>query len=1335
MTEIEDAVGNITRFHYNDKSITAPGTSVVYPYQELARVTFPGGTEEHYGYEVVTDPETVNGKVTHHFHANLASLRRGNGAERVFSYGFDRSRKWLDSSLGRIAIRASMQDLPADIRQRAKDYVTSVNSQPQPGSVLRVQYGVPRRIAGVSWPALGLASTFAKTTDTRTVFGPQFEGVSGTSVTDTAGKRYHYNFGGVKGEIVDTDTTISGGTTSVSTDWLIQYPEMTLSYLDPAGLILGSEEFEFDPAAGLALKRVIDFSGNETRWDFTEARPPGSRLALRSDPNFLSKWPDPTAKTDALGRIERFEYGPLRVLSKSTDAHGTVTEYGVDASGRRTSLIVSDDSGTRLAEETYAYGNPAFPGFMTRKTRVAFANRTGKAWEQNLVTEYHPDPLGRLAREVVDPGGLNIETLHTHDLNGRKTTGRDPNGNLTSFEYDGMSRLVKVTHADGFFTRTEHDANNLKVREVDENGHVTLFERDGLGRLTATARDLDGDGVASAGDPTTRVAYDAAGSVRRVTDPRGFATVTFHDHLHRPVNVFQGLPAAAADGNLATLTAMAAGSRAVTRVELFYEAASNPGGGLLSPFKPTRTVRHDAVSAVRGQPDASLTGTASFDKIYRQLGESVEYLPGLNRTSSVEYGAVAGGREPLATASTDALGKVTRTTRDGLGREVEVVDGLGLADPALVQVGTTAYSSTGLAWRVVDPLGRHSETEYDAAGRPIRVWQPDPLTGLVSGDSPVTETIYDANGNGVAGIDPLGRRSDFDFDSRNRKWRSRAPAVTDATHPDAPVAGVRPVTITAFDPAGNAVAVTDARGSTVRTFYDRANRPVLTRSNPVTGNPSSGIDAPGTHDITSTTELDPGGLALSMTDGNGNTTRNAYDGLGRLVATVCDPADGDPVDPAAPGFDVAGYRASGPDGPLVTNLHDDAGNIVEVSDGKGQRTAFTYDGLARKTRTIRDPETAVERVDTAEFNALYQTRRIDAKGAVTLYRHDSRHRLTEVVYAPVGAAVTSAHPDNRQIQYDRADRVLAVAFPNEANSLRATASTYDHLDRLTSETSAGVTHLYPAYDKVGNRLRVTYGRSGTTLVSAYDSLNRLLECEERSSAAVPSGRFTRYAYDAGGKVTRKTLPNGTSSTSRFDRLGRTLEIVEKDSGGAVLSSFDYSVPVGGWPGSHDAAGNVLRCAETYSRAGMVDRVVANGYDRCHRLVTETITPAGGAASVTGYGYDLGQQPRDPVDQWRGHPLSLWRWHQRREFQSIDRLRPGWPARDPRLLLRCQWQPRVADQCRGERYLRLGSREPPRWTDPARGILSVRLRSPQPPGRAGRVVWPAALPRCSLSAGD
>jgi YD repeat-containing protein len=38
------------------------------------------------------------------------------------------------------------------------------------------------------------------------------------------------------------------------------------------------------------------------------------------------------------------------------------------------------------------------------------------------------------------------------------------------------------------------------------------------------------------------------------------------------------------------------------------------------------------------------------------------------------------------------------------------------------------------------------------------------------------------------------------------------------------------------------------------------------------------------------------------------------------------------------------------------------GLILTVSDGKGQKTAFTYDGLGRKTRTLWDPRTAAAQV-------------------------------------------------------------------------------------------------------------------------------------------------------------------------------------------------------------------------------------------------------------------------------------------------------------------------------------------------------------------------------------
>jgi RHS repeat-associated protein len=1129
-----------------------------------------------------------------------------------------------------------MTSLPADIREKARDYVEDLNTQALGSVATKVQYGVPRRVKTVTIPAMGVTSQFAKSADTQMVFGPQFSAASGTEITDATGKKYKYSFGGVEGKIIDKDSSQTGLSGNISTNWLIYYTSMTLSYLGEGSGIIGSETYEFDPASGLSLKRSVDFSGNETTWTYDEDRPESPRISLADEEAFLSVWADPTTKTDALGRVESYAYGNHRMLSESTDVHGTKTTYNVDALGRRTSMIVTDALEQKLLEETYDYAysdpeaTPYFPGFMSRKTRKAASETwSGKTWEQDMVVAYSPDSYGRVGSEIVDPGagGKNLTTVYTYNKNNQRLTSRDPKLNTTNFEYDGLGRLVKTIFADTSFKEFGYDYNNARTSEIDENGVATFSERDGLGRVVKVARDLDKSGTINGGDIITRMEYNTVGLVTKVIDPRGFATVTSYDTLHRPAHVYGGVPAAQTAGNLA---ALAAGSREITHNEMFYDIASNTGGGLSSPFRATRTTRHGAVSMDRDAADVSLTDSATFDEVYRPLSATTQYQSGLSRTETTTYNIgdtnSSDGKDTLVSetklisnSTADAPHKVTRTTVDGLGRVVQVIDGFGFAAD-LVNTSTTYYTSTGLTWKVIDPLSRVTETEYDRAGRPVKVWQPDPATGLITANSPMIETVYDDNGNVVAVIDPLVRQTDFDFDVRNRNWRKRAPAVTDATVPTALVTGVRPTTSTVFDAVGNPISVTDPRGNTTRTFYDAANRPLMTRSNPVTGTPSADPGVLGTYDITTTTTLDAGGLATSVTDGNGNVTRNAYDGLGRLVATACDPADGMPADPGAAGFNEAAYRSSNTTCILVTTEYDDAGNIVEVIDGAGQVTAFTYDGFARKTRTLRDPETAVEKVEVSVFNEFYQTSRVDAAGRKTLYRYDDRQRLVDVVYAPVGSATTSTHSDNRHLTYDKVGKVTAVTYPNDPGSIRATSSSYDLLDRLTSETSGGVTHAHTSYDKAGNRLVTTYGRTDRTLVSAYDALNRLLTCDERVSALASSGQVTTYAYDLGGKVTAKFLPGGVVTHTTYDKLGRTLVMRDLQSGTTEISRTDYSDSAGTWPTSYDAVGNVLRF-ESWSVGGATNRVVDSIYDHCYRLTNEVVDSSNSPDVTTDYGYD------------------------------------------------------------------------------------------------------------------
>jgi RHS repeat-associated protein len=214
---------------------------------------------------------------------------------------------------------------------------------------------------------------------------------------------------------------------------------------------------------------------------------------------------------------------------------------------------------------------------------------------------------------------------------------------------------------------------------------------------------------------------------------------------------------------------------------------------------------------------------------------------------------------------------------------------------------------------------------------------------------------------------------------------------------------------------------------------------------------------------------------------------------------------------------------------------------------------------------------------------------------------------------------TGAGTDNRHYEHDLVGNLLAVTYPNDVGSVRESGHLFDKLNRLIEETSAGATHVH-TYDKANNRRTTVYAGTARTLVSTYDKLNRLLTLAE-SGAGVSPAAITTYGYDLNGNITRKTLPNGTETRCTFDASNRKLGETSQQSGGAVISSFDYSQPVPPYPTGYDEVGNVLKVVEQYGHASVNDRTVTNTYDRTYRLDVETIAETGGSTSVTEYAYD------------------------------------------------------------------------------------------------------------------
>ncbi|MEM9398678.1 MAG: RHS repeat-associated core domain-containing protein [Verrucomicrobiota bacterium] len=1220
---ITDPRGNTIEFNYlTEKEF------VEYDVTKLMSVDYPDGTSKQYDYGFAedSDAEINPDSPTSFYHGNITSITDKRENTYTFEYEPNETIKSYSASGGSaVYVPVSTNHLPlnaqAEINQQLEDINGDDGSSSQ--SDYNKTYGLPRLVKKVTLPG-NRQSEFSKG-NTSLEFGPRFTATNvETIIEDTEGNYTIYSFQDVSGEIIDKNITYGDSSTGTSSEWLLYYETMEVSYYGGAHsneTPIGTETFTFDPDSGLSLESIEDFSGNTTEWEFQNSRgaSAGSRITTTNFPNMMSKWSDPTIMTDALGRVTTYQYtGDYRIMSKIVDEHGTRTEYDIDSLGRRTDKIVEDSSGVKLSQEDYFFTNSGFPKFMTRKKVDAYANISGQAWETDLVTEYVADSNGRIFREIVDPEGLALTTSYLYDNNGNRTSATDPRNNTTTFTYDKLNRLVKVTYPSAgtlngervTFVRYIYDYSGNLTLEIDEEGHHTMHHYDELGRKIRTIVDMDGLGLPSIpfefepqiladdnrgeiteADIVTSYTYNDVNSLTSVTDPRGIVTRNFYDDIQRVVHTYTNYEGTAVDGNGEEINGnpTISGSSERTHTEYVYDNFRNPGASAFGSegFKPTQIIQHDAY---RTFLDTETFSTIIvYDEVYREESTTVEYVSGVSALTSTDYGDIVGEKESLISTARDPLGKVVQTTRDGLGRVVEVRDAFG--DP-LETLTTTSYSSTGLAYQVMDPRGNRTETEYDAAGRPVKVWQTDPLSLVGAIDrqpaddtligSPVTETIYDAASNISATINPRGFRWNYTYDARNRQISERAPAVVDYSNPAEPI--VWPTTITDYDGVGNVIGTTDPRGlSTVITF-DNANRPTTTTTSavPVFGEVSAQA-------LVTSTTYDKNSNIKTVTDSEDNVTVNFYDALNRLTSTVTNPTTGQPSI-------VEGTLNT--DDILVSYQYDDTGNQTRVTDGKGAVTEFRYDGLSRKTHTIWDSGQELERTHESHYNALLMYGRTDEKAQYTAYEYDDLNRLKNVRFT--GRAI-----DDRDYAYDPNGNILSVTYPNEVDSIRAVASTYDPLNRLQTETSAGITHTY-IYDKAGNRRSTTYGESSRLLTSTYDVLNRL-------ETLTDGTRETEYQYNPAGDIVRKTLPNGVIIECVYDILGRK-ENATNTAPSALQPFAEYRY-------AYDAVSNIRQIEEFYPLGNLTDRVITNTYDRTYRLDSEEIAISGGTTNLTEYDYD------------------------------------------------------------------------------------------------------------------
>lgn len=665
--------------------------------------------------------------------------------------------------------------------------------------------------------------------------------------------------------------------------------------------------------------------------------------------------------------------------------------------------------------------------------------------------------------------GRNLQLSYA---NGLLTSVSDGTGRRVGYSYDPAGRHIGFQDALGQRTTYAYDGASSRLTQIfNPSAPGTPFLSnvyDGLGRVSQQ-RDAAGN--------LTQAHF--TGRRTELLEASGNRHVWYHDALGRAVAEIQDY-GDTARLNLTTRHEYDGQSRRVRTVLPEGNAVETAYDAFSDPLTVTRKPKPGAIDPATGQATQPLVQIFTYTS-------PVPAQPNHRRVAT----ATDPRGNTTVFAYTAGTGTLARITHPAVARP-------GQAGTIAPQQ-TFAYTGAGLLQTELDAEGRLTVYEYDARGD--RTAQTvDAGTGRLA-----LRTTYghDAVGNTTSVTDPRGNTTHFLYDPR-RQLRQEQPAAFPANttnhdyDPDGKPIGVRrfarsggvspptnQTTATTYTPTGQRASVTDPNGTTATYAYDGADRP------------------------------------RSVTLGSGRRTVYAYDALSRVTSIAA--AVSGALDPS-----IALDRGSVP---RETRTYTRNGLLATSRDGRGNETAYAYDGFDR-----------LERITHAD-------------GRSETFRHDANGNLVRRT-TRTGEAITST--------YDALNRLVGRAVPANAD---AAAVTYDY-----------------GYDLVGRLLQARQSTDAGPMLYGYDTAGRLVS-ERR-----PDGKRVAYALDAAGNRVRLSWPEAGAQAYQaayaYEPLGRVSGVFEgADAAGLRLAAYGYDTLS---RRTSLAYGNGARTAYTHRPNGLVE---------------------------------------------------------------------------------------------------------------------------------------------------
>ena len=966
-------------------------------------------------------------------------------------------------------------------------------------------------------------------------------GKRSTSVVDADGNLVRYTWldtsASETADCIESMVIVDYDASGLSNDFAdpiaVFYPRLQIDHFSGSGEsaeLVGSEVFEFDSQAGMALSKIKDFCSNTAEYSHSDELENTGRYSFKhSDPNS-------EIRKDSNGNIvqkKEFTYSQhYRIMD-------SLKEYGADENLLRKTVWEVDEFGRRISEKLYASEdeNPVKETqFAYDETFKNFLAETlikdGAGAGKDMLTRNIPDENGRIAQTIKDPEGLALATSFEYNQNGRKILETDPNGNSTAFEYDSFNRLVKVINPDTTERTIEYDAAGRKIKTVNENGVETSYTYNANGLQNSQRIKMSEN---PSDDIITQTSYSPCGKILSTTDANGNITAFEYDGMGRVLKMTKYEGDATAEKKYITNYAYTGNcGSGVFSTDNFKPSAITDPGGNVSTFTHDALYRETSITL----PFGSTGSTTAYE--YDTFGNKIKETDALGNITNFEYNAqnklikttFADGTVKSATYSaaglvlseTDELGNITSHEYDLAGRRIKTIYPSvfdGISNTTQTPIEEFFYDNNGNLAGRKDPTGCLWNTVYDSRNRKIAEVAPAVKRSDNTYARPMSKIVYDNLGNPISTIDPNGNQTDTEFDSANRAVKTTFPAMQVGKGSSLQ----RPVETKSYDKNGNVISSVNPRGIITNTEYNSFNKPVKITKN------AGDAEA---NQIMEELSYDNNGNLEVITDGNGNKTKYVYDAMNRRTSAIYG------YESETTRTDTWAYDAlnmTNRKGVAITYdarnriltensrtyAYDPAGRILSVSGYPNANVSYSYDALGRILSETNGGRTHNYAYDLS-------SRRVKSDYGLSPTQLTPTHSL-RYKYDTNGRLVSITDQQNRttSYSYDLNGNIIRKGYPNRSS----VENHYDALNRLKRQICGYMIDNSYYYDIGGNITSMRSNNSSYFLYidMSYDAFDRLvLNIHYRGNSIC---QYVSYSYDKNSNRLSKTLLQTAGNYSDF----------------------------------------------------------------------------------------------------------------------------------------------------------------------------------------------------------